>query len=84
MGNRVIKSGQIEIAHPSHSIVVVFPYAPLESTVCVLPAAKEEYTGRLLKDVTENDLELKWNTVALHTLCSEICECLQNNLILNM
>ena len=76
MGDRVVEGGEIEVSHPLHAAFVLTSDLPLKSSVSLLPATKEEDAIRLLEDVAENDLELKWSAAALHSFRSEICECL--------
>ena len=84
VGNRVVEGGKVEVPHPTHPALIVLADPPLKRPVGILPTAEEEDAVVLLEYVAEDHFELKRCAPTLHSLRREICECLQNDLVLDI
>jgi hypothetical protein len=82
MRDCVVEGCKVEVTHPPLTVLVLFLYSSLKSSIRVLPAPKKEDTIGLLENVAENDLELKLCTPILHPPSCEICKRLKDDLIL--
>ena len=58
--------------------------SPLERSVRLLPAPKEEDAIGVLEDIAKDDLELKRGALLLHPLSGEVRECLKHDLVLDV
>ena len=83
MGYRIVEGGKVEVPHPTHPALIMLPDPPLKRSVGILPTAEEENAVVLLDNVAEHNFELKRCTLTLHSLRREICERLQDNLVLD-
>ena len=84
MGNRIVEGGKVEVSHPTHPALIMFTDLPLKRPIGILPTAEEEDAVMLLEDVAEDNFELKRCAPMLHSLRHEICERLQDDLVLDI